>query len=139
MNQHTPQEWADITGCYVVRDQLHEKFELFNDRPEINYEEGFWSQTGDWGELPHKAVPEKFYYQDWTILYEPRKQDSAPHQSEVFIHKEYATVLGFDIDELNAKISRLMNEGWKPIGNAGYTEELISGFAHWHQAMVRGV
>lgn len=137
MNQHTPQEWADITGCFVVRDQLRERFTLFKNKPEINHEEGLWCQAGDWGELPVGAVPKEFRALDWTTLYEPRKADNAPHQSEVFIHKEYRIVKAHK--EINPEafaqgVAVWLNSGWKPCGGIAFDKEGCP-----YQAMVRGV
>ena len=131
MNSHTPQEWADITGCYVVRDQLRERFTLFKNKPEINHEEGLWCQAGDWGELPVGAVPKEFRALDWTTLYEPRKADNAPHQSV----KEYVLVLDFDQEDLAQKVSEMLNNGWNLYGNP-FTSSSRFGLSY-HQAMTR--
>lgn len=125
MNQHTPQEWADITGCYVVRDQIREKFELFKNRPEINHEEGCWSQTGDWGELPHGAVPEEFYYHDWTTLYEPRKTKA-----------EYVLLEEPGSDRLAAEVTRMLKDGWSLYGSPFISPGGRFG-AFYYQAMTR--
>ena len=144
MNSRTPQEWADWTGCYVVRDQLRERFTLFKNKPEINHEEGLWCQAGDWGELPVGAVPKEFKALDWTTLYEPRKADNAPHQSEVFIHGEYALVGGDSQTDLSGKVNVMMNHGWKLQGGVAVEHLPISdGYVNdrcfFYQAMVRGL
>ena len=132
MNQHTPQEWADITGCYVVRDQLRERFTLFKNKPEIDHEEGLWYQTGDWGELPVEAVPKEFKALDWTILYEPRKRDNAPHQSV----KEYVLVTESDPDRLAAKVTGMLKDGWNLYENPFTDSGGILGY-FIYQAMIR--
>ena len=133
MNQHTPQEWADITGCYVVRDQLRERFTLFKNKPEINHEEGLWCQAGDWGELPVGAVPKEFRTLDWTILYEPRKRDNAPHQSV----KEYVLVEESDPEELEKEVTRMLDNGWSLYGSPFTSPGGRFGF-FYYQAMIRG-
>lgn len=138
MNQHTPQEWADITGCYVVRDQLRERFTLFKNKPEINHEEGLWCQVGDWGELPVEAVPKEFKALDWTILYEPRKADNAPHQSEVFIGERYVLLGEFQPSSLMQKVEDYLNKGFKLYGNPWTGPDSNYGYIHY-QAMVRGL
>lgn len=138
MNQHTPQEWADITGCYVARDQLRERFTLFKNKPEINHEEGLWCQAGDWGELPVGAVPKEFRALDWTTLYEPRKADNAPHQSEVFVHKEYKLIPAFEPVLLENSVSARLNDGFTLYGNPFVVEDKAYG-SMIIQAMVRGL
>ena len=132
MNSHTPQEWADITGCYVVRDQLRERFTLFKNKPEINHEEGLWCQAGDWGELPVGAVPKEFRALDWTHLYEPRKRDNAPHQSV----REYVLVEESDPEELEKEVTRMLDNGWSLYGSP-FTSP-CSRFGYFiYQAMTR--
>lgn len=133
MNSHTPQEWADITGCYVVRDQLRERFTLFKNKPEINHEEGLWCQAGDWGELPVGAVPKEFRALDWTTLYEPRKADNAPHQSV----REYVLVEESDPEELEKEVTRMLDNGWSLYGSPFTSPGGRFGF-FYYQAMTRG-
>ena len=126
MNQHTPQEWADITGCFVVRDQLRERFTLFKNKPEINHEEGLWCQAGDWGELPVGAVPKEFHSQDWTILHAPRKART-----------EYMLIEESDPDRLAANVTRMLKDGWNLYGSPFTSPGGRFGF-FYYQAMIRG-
>ena len=145
MNQHTPQEWADITGCYVARDKNRCCFTLYESKPEPNFKEEWWCNMGeDFGDLPYGAVPEEYYTHDWTHLYEPRKADNAPNQSEVFIHGEYALVGGDSQTDLSGKVNVMMNHGWKLQGGVAVEHLPISdGYVNdrcfFYQAMVRGV
>ena len=126
MNSHTPQEWADITGCFVVRDQLRERFTLFKNKPEINHEEGLWCQAGDWGELPVGAVPKEFKALDWTILYEPRKGV-----------KEYVLVAESEPEELEKEVAKMLDNGWNLYGSPFTSPGGRFGF-FFYQAMIRG-
>lgn len=145
MNSHTPQEWADITGCYVARDRDCRTFDLYEEKPEINIKRGWWDDTGsNIGTLPYGAVDVDLDTHDWTTLYEPRKADNAPHQSEVFIHREYALVGGDSQTDLSGKVNVMMNHGWKLQGGVAVEHLPISdGYADdrsfFYQAMVRGV
>ena len=158
MIKRTPQEWADITGCYVVRDRRHENFTLFKNKPKINHEEGWWYQEGDWGTLPIGAVPLEFRDIDWTHLYCPHpdnksegcytdqaeSDNKAQHQSEVYVHAEYSVVHDISLSGLFSKVNDRINNGWKLQGGVaveylpesdGYKE----GSEIFYQAMVRGV
>lgn len=144
MNKHTPQEWADITGCYVARDEGKSCFNIYEVKPVRNYKRNWWSNPGgDFGELPTAAVPEEYYSDDWSILYGPhnksegcytdqaesdnkrinsksgescQKSDLCPHSGEVYTQKEYC-ILGHGIDRTLAKlVIKAMEEGWKPLG-----------------------
>ena len=138
MNSHTPQEWADITGCYVARDRDRQCFDLYEEKPEINNKEGWWEDTvGNVGSIPRDLVKEDLDTYDWTTLYEPRKADNAPHQSEVFIHKEYRIVKAHK--EINPEafaqgVEVWLNSGWDPCGGLAFDKEGCP-----YQAMVRGV
>ena len=91
MNQHTPQEWADWTGCCVAQDE-DEGFWMFPDKPKIDLISKCWGETDDFCICIPEELVEIPDDHKWTHLYEPRKADNAPHQSEVFIHKEYRIV-----------------------------------------------
>ena len=132
MNQHTPQEWADITGCYVAQDSTGYFF-LYEDKPVRSSLYNLWQcRTGDRCCLLSKLinVPDGH---DWTTLYEPRKADNAPHQSEVFIHQEYKVIPAQASGSLNVKVNQLLAEGWKLYGSPFSRQFDI------YQAMVRGV
>lgn len=143
MNQHTPQEWADITGCYVARDKNRCCFTLYESKPEPNFKEEWWSNMGeDFGDLPCGAVPEEYYTHDWSTLYEPRKADNAPHQSEVFIHKEYKVFCADNLKELQDKVTLAIHDGWEPQGSVFVQDRSNVArveFAFFYQAMVRGL
>ena len=153
MNKHTPQEWADITGCYVVRDRRDENFTLFKNKPEINHEKEWWYQKGDWGALPIGAVPLEFRDLDWTTLYEPQKKDPIevfkdiqsrrnidsepnPHASEVYVGPEYKMLCGDEAGDggyIGDMVNGYLAKGWQLYGAPFYGNGYI-----W-QAMVRGV
>lgn len=143
MNQHTPQEWADITGCYVARDRDRQCFDLYEEKPEINNKEGWWEDTvGNVGSIPRDLVKEDLDTYDWTTLYEPRKVDNAPHQSEVFIHKEYKVFCADNLKELQDKVTLAIHDGWEPQGSVFVQDRSNVArveFAFFYQAMVRGL
>lgn len=141
MNSHTPQEWADWTGCYVVQSKEGGWY-LLSRKPKLDGNN--W-----WGnEEPAIRIDERLVSfsanHDWTTLYEPRKADNAPHQSEVFIHREYALVGGDSQTDLSGKVNVMMNHGWKLQGGVAVEHLPISdGYADdrsfFYQAMVRGL
>lgn len=151
MKKHTPQEWADITGCYVARDEGRRCFMIYEKKPVLNPEQRWWSNPdGDYGELPTAAVPEEFYSLDWTILYEPRLNNKseansqnqpevdnkAPHQSEVHVEKEYVLLCEFYPNALMQKVNELLKDGFKLYGNPWTDKEPGSGCIIYYQAMV---
>ena len=139
MNKRTPQEWADITGCYVVRDRGRGCFDLYEEKPEINTKEGWWEDTGgNVGCLPRGAVDVDLDTHDWTTLYEPRKADNAPHQSEVFIGERYVLLGEFQPSSLMQKVEDYLNKGFKLYGNPWTGPDSNYGYIHY-QAMVRGL
>lgn len=150
MNKHTPQEWADWTGCYVAQDEAGSWF-LYQDKPILinkDVSSEFWA-------LSEKSIllNEELIYvpvnHHWRCLYEPRMQkperpDHVSHQSEVFIHGEYNVVKDGTLPGLAAKVINRLNNGWKLQGGVaveylpesdGYKE----GSEIFYQAMVRGV
>lgn len=151
MNKRTPQEWADITGCYVVRDRDSRCFDLYEEKPEINIKSGWWDEAGcNVGTLPYGAVDVDLNTHDWTTLYEPsaksseisrNKQDDAQHQSEVHSHKEYKMVCYTYENFLNETVTNMMSEGWKPQGSIAmvYLGEIYCPPIMYAQAMVRGL
>ena len=153
MIKRTPQEWADITRCYVARDRDSQSFALYTHKPEINPKFNWWDDTGaDSGNLPVDAVDVDLDTHNWTKLYEPSansseisksKQDNAPHQSEVYVHKEYALLAANHPEKLAKQVTARLNEGWTLAGsifvehlssNEGYVEDCVI-----YQAMVRGL
>ena len=152
MEKHTPQKWADLTGCYVARDKNRRCFTVYANKPIPNYKEGWWSNLdGDYGELPTAAVPEKYYSDDWTTLYEPHNKseansqnqpevdNKAPHQSEVHVEKEYVLLCEFQPNALMQKVNELLKDGFKLYGNPWTGPDPTYGQTIHYQAMVRGV
>lgn len=131
MNQHTPQEWADWTGCYVAQDKGG-SFYMFPDKPDMCTDGALWRSDDFFVCIPEELVDIPADHH-WTTLYEPRKADNAPHQSEVHTHKEYILVLGSYVDELSSSVTEMMNKGWSPFYDPGYSEKQ----GYWYQAMVR--
>ena len=136
MNSHTPQEWADWTGCCVAQDE-DEGFWMFPDKPKIDLISKCWGETDDFCICIPEELVEIPDDHKWTHLYEPRKADNAPHQSEVFIHKEYRIVKAHK--EINPEafaqgVAVWLNSGWKPCGGIAFDKEGCP-----YQAMVRGV
>ena len=139
MNKHTPQEWADITGCYVARDRDRQCFDLYEEKPEINNKEGWWEDTvGNVGSIPRDLVKEDLDTYDWTTLYEPRKVDNAPHQSEVFIEPKYVLLGEFCPETLMQKVNEYLDKGYRLYGNPWAGPDTGYGYIHY-QAMVRGL
>ena len=152
MEKHTPQEWADLTGCYVARDEGRRCFTIYEVKPVRNYKRNWWSNPGgDYGELPTSAVPEKYYSDDWSILYEPHNKgdanyqnqpkvdNKAQHQSEVFIHQEYVLLCEYQPGSLMQKVNELLKDGFKLYGNPWTGADPTYGLIIHYQAMVRGV
>ena len=139
MNSHTPQEWADWTGCYVAQDKRG-SFYMFPDKPDMCADGGLW-RSDLFVCIPEGLVdiPSDHH---WTTLYEPRKADSAPHQSEVFIHKEYKVICADNQKELQDRVTLALYEGWNPQGGVFIQDRSNTArveFAFFYQAMVRGV
>ena len=163
MIKRTPQEWADITGCYVVRDRDSRFFDLYPNKPEINTKYGWWDdEGGNADNLPYGAVDVDLENHDWTHLYEPcvrntceNKDENAritqepstnpaslcPHQSEVHTHREYKVVCYTNENSLSETVTSMMSEGWKPQGSIAmvYLGEIYCPPIMYAQAMVRGV
>lgn len=139
MNSHTPQEWADITGCYVNQDK-NGLWYLHKFKPRLLLDKGYWDPEKRFADFEmniFSVLVSAPADHDWTTLYEPRKADNAPHQSEVFIHKEYRIVKAHK--EINPEafaqgVAVWLNSGWKPCGGIAFDKEGCP-----YQAMVRGV
>ena len=146
MNKHTPQEWADWTGCYVNQDK-NGLWYLHKHKPELMLEEGYWNpQKGanDFEMNIFSILISAPADHNWTHLYEPQKVDNAPHQSEVFIHGEYNVVKDGTLPGLAAKVINRLNKGWKLQGGVTVEHLPISdGYVEdgpvFYQAMVRGL
>lgn len=70
-------------------------------------------------------------YQDFTD-----SDNNAPHQSEVYVAKEYCVVGASDFESLKKRVQNMMRSEWKPQGGMA-VEHLKDVF--FYQAMVRGV
>ena len=166
MNKHTPQEWADWTGCYVNQDK-NGLWYLHKHKPELMLEEGYWNpQKGanDFEMNIFSILISAPADHNWTHLYEPRlsgtdtheeRMENAritqeprtnpaslcSHQSEVHTHKEYKVVCYTYENSLNEAITSMMSEGWKPQGSIAmvYLGEIYSPPIMFAQAMVRGL
>ena len=160
MIKRTPQEIADIFGCYVAQTATGYWF-LSEEKPPLR---SYGWITRDRYDLPDGFVnvPEGH---SWDHLYEPQgkegktegdlpyftetadsdnKQDAysekqadsdnkeAPHQSQVHVHQEYAVFRAEDIQELEAVVNESIPEGWMPTGGIVIHNDLF------YQAMVRG-
>ena len=155
MNKHTPQEWADWTGCYVNQDK-NGLWYLHKHKPELMLEEGYWNpQKGanDFEMNIFSILISAPADHNWTHLYEPNYQkpkdsdnkpdsyyqdspisDNKPdHLGEVYTHKEYEVVSTVSKPSLISTVNSLIEKGWKPQGGVSY----LSGL--FYQAMVRGV
>ena len=152
MIKRTPQEWADITGCYVARDKGRGRFTVYEEKPVLDPEQRWWSNpSGDYGELPHAAVPEEFYSLDWKTLYcphpdnksetnyqnQPEVDNKAPHQSEVYIGERYVFLIAYGAKELASKVERYLADGYSLYGSPGVKSGGLAANIYF-QAMVRG-
>ena len=151
MIKRTPQEIADLFGCYVARDDGRNCFTVYVEKPVLNPEQRWWSTSGDYGELPTAAVPKEFYSLDWTILYEPRLDNKsetnyqnqpevdnkAPHQSEVYIGERYVFLIAYEAKELASKVERYLADGYSLYGSPGVKSGGLAANIYF-QAMVRG-
>ena len=139
MIKRTPQEIADFFQCYVAQDE-NGLWYINGCKPELKIEKGYWKpqRTPDDFEINiFSILVSAPADHDWTHLYEPRKADNAPHQSEVFIHKEYRIVKAHK--EINPEafaqgVAVWLNSGWKPCGGIAFDKDGCP-----YQAMVRGV
>lgn len=149
-------------------------FDLYEEKPEINHEREWWDNArGNSGYLHVGSVDVDLENHDWTHLYEPHsdnkdtanysksadfdnkdsanscevsrnKQDEAPRQSEVFIHKEYKVICADNQEKLQDKVTLAINEGWNCQGgiaveHLSMADGYVDDRAIFYQAMVRGV
>ena len=168
MNKHTPQEWADWTGCYVNQDK-NGLWYLHKHKPELMLEEGYWNpQKGanDFEMNIFSILISAPADHNWTHLYEPRlsgtdtheermenarithdtphPENKPDHASEVYIHKEYVVAEGSRTQDLSKKVNTLLSHGWKLQGGVAIehfpeSDGYKEGSAVFYQAMVRGL
>lgn len=162
MNKHTPQEWADWTGCYVNQDK-NGLWYLHKNKPELMLEEGYWNpQKGasDFEMNIFSILISASADHNWTHLYEPNYQkeadsdnkeesyyqdspisDNKPgHLGEVYTHKEYCVIKNETAARLCAQATRLIDKGYEPVGGIAIGYEYgVSPRQFFYQAMVRGV
>ena len=158
MIKRTPQEFADIFQGYVFRNCGSASWIVTPDKPKIAIGEWQWDHDSTlWFLVPVSAIKTDPDH-DWTHLYEPHpynKSDAnyqnqpevdnkAPHQSEVFAHREYNVIKDETLPGLAAKVAHRMENGWKLQGGVTVEHLPISdGYAEdgsvFYQAMVRGV
>lgn len=76
--------------------------------------------------------------------YSEKQADSdnkeAPHQSQVHVHQEYDVICGGYPAQLSIKVTRLIHEGWKPVGGIACLPPAHREDSEtFYQAMVRGL
>ena len=125
MNQHTPQEWADWTGCCVAQDE-DEGFWMFPDKPKIDLISKCWEETDDFCICIPEELVEIPDDHKWTHLYEPRKART-----------EYMLIEESDPDRLAANVTRMLKDGWNLYGSPFTSPGGRFGF-FYYQAMIRG-
>lgn len=132
MNKHTPQEWADWTGCYIAQDEDGDWF-LYRDKPSRALHKQYWGSFNGF----YICIPKDFIDvpadHKWTTLYEPRKSDNAPHQSEVFINQEYLVLQEDSLTDISSAVSLMISKGYRPAGGVAYSDGCF------YQAMRRGI
>lgn len=147
MIRRNPQEIADFFGCKVQVNPYIFSADLWDANDEIKESVGYLNH-----QLIHMSNTD-----DDKFRYEPQKNqeksdsdkkdgscyqdfadsdNNAPHQSEVYVDKEYCVVGATDFDSLKKRVQNMMRSGWKPQGGIA-VEHLKDVF--FYQAMVRGV
>ena len=143
MIKRTPQEIADFFGCYVAQDGIG-NFKAYSEKPEFVLEDERYGVRNVWV-MANK--PEGVFeyitnlvdapkYHDFHILYEPHLPDSAPHQSEVYTHREYVLLAEFDPSLLVSKVNEYLDKGYTLYGNPWTGPNDSYGYLHY-QAMLR--
>ena len=132
MNKRTPQEWADWTGGYVAQDKDKDWF-LYRDKPEMDTHRGYWKTENAYYISIPKGLIDSPVDHDWTHLYEPRKADNAPHQSEVFINQEYLVLQEDSLVDISSAVSLMISKGYRPAGGVACSD------GYFYQAMTRGI
>ena len=151
-----PQEIADFFKGYVAQDE-NGSWYLFNTKPAINDVGDRWVAIGMYSFIIPTAIktPEGH---DWHTIYEPqpkdpievfneiqaRGNDIAPHQSEVYVNKEYCVVGASDFESLQKRVQNMMRSEWKPQGGIAVehlpsTDGYCDKDVFFYQAMVMGV
>ena len=156
MIKRTPQEFADFTGCYVAQD-FDGSWMAYEIKPTMNKTKRYWILKDSVGAMLiiHSNMLDSPEDHDWTRLYKPHpdnKSDTnyqnqpevdnkAPHQSEVYVQKEYRIVQALSAEGLAAKVANMMENGWKLQGgvSAQPLSDADDNLHTFHQAMVRGV
>lgn len=75
MKKRTMQEWADFTGCYVVREGETDNIIFCATLPTIDYEIEGWNASSPWAEVSCDFVAD-FAEHDWRVLVEPHAEAS---------------------------------------------------------------
>ena len=149
MIRRSPQEIADFFGCYIAKRNNLSLWTLYSEKPELNGDGWKGSPLMIRGDL-HPSLVNVPPDHDWTHLYEPQKKDpievfkdiqsrreSAQHQSEVHVEKEYMIVTAhkeIDADTFAEGVMIWIRAGWKPCGGISFDKKGCP-----YQAMVRGV
>ena len=148
MIKRTPQEIADFFGSYVFQESDRDSFYMTKGKPVWNGADFVLNCDGMLS-LIDKSVVDIPADHDWTHLYEPQKnpievfkdiqsrRESAPHQSEVHVEKEYMIVTAhkeIDADTFAEGVMIWIRAGWKPCGGISFDKKGCP-----YQAMVRGV
>ena len=68
-----------------------------------------------------------------------QKPDLCPHQSEVYVYRNYTVAEEKDTARLSIAVDELMANGWKPQGGLIKKWDEDNGYYVFYQAMVRGV
>lgn len=150
MIKRTPQEIADFFGCYVAQDTTGYWF-VYENKPRPSAIYKLWNcSTGDRSCILSRLIDVPFNH-DWRCLYEPQsgnqgktEEDFPNHISEVYTHKEYKIIADNDPHKLINKVTKRLNEGWKPQGGVAVehlpiSDGYVDDVAIFYQAMVRGV
>ena len=149
MIKRTPQEIADFFQCYVAMNKNGD-WTAFNKKPFMpgGMVQGWYMSSSDNIQYLnlYDFVDSPFNH-DWTHLYEPQsgnqgktEEDFPNHAKEVYTHKEYRIVSAVaDTEDLDSKVTKLLNEGWKPIGGVAFSQYDDNHYDTFYQAMVRGV
>lgn len=136
MIKKSPQEIADFFGCYVVEDK-DGKWYIFQHKPVIS--EIYWIYESPGGGyecgMEITAIINAPVNHNWHILYEPAFK--APHQSEVYTHKEYILIDASNQQALMEEVTRKLNEGWVLYGYPAIGADNYEW--NYCQAMVRGL
>ena len=160
MIKRTPQEIADFTGCYIAQD-FDGSWMAYEIKPTMNKTKRYWILKDSVGAMLiiHSNMLDIPEDHDWMHLYEPQnitqksedinaesgenrqKLDLCPHQSEVYVQKEYRIVQALSVEGLAAKVANMMENGWKLQGgvSAQPLNDADDNLHTFHQAMVRGV